>query len=272
MGQGRGRFVIALVLAIFSLLSYFGYREYNPITAETQHIRIQPEDEIALGLQAAPELAAQYGGPSSNQRGQAQVEAVGQRLVSNTVVRESPYRFQFHLLDDDKTINAFALPGGQVFITDALFNRLEHESELAGVLGHEVGHVVARHGAEHLAKQQLMQGLGGAAVIASSDPDRPGASQRNAMLAMAVGQLINMRFGRDDELESDRLGVRFMSEAAYDPRGLISLMKILAASSEGKGRPPEFFSTHPNPERRVEQLKAVIQERFPNGLPEGLKQ
>ena len=270
--MGRGRFIIALVLALFSLFSYFGYREYNPITAETQHIRIQPADEIALGLQAAPELAAQFGGPSSNRRGAAQVEAVGQRLVSNTVVRESPYRFQFHLLDDDKTINAFALPGGQIFITDALFNRLERESELAGVLGHEVGHVVARHGAEHLAKQQLMQGLGGAAVIASADPERPGAAQRNAVLAMAIGQMINMRFGRDDELESDRLGVRFMAEAGYDPRGLIALMKILAASSEGKGRPPEFFSTHPNPERRIDQIKAAIQERFPNGIQAELRE
>lgn len=270
--MGRGRFLIALVLAIFSMLSYFGYREVNPVTGEAQHIRIKPEDEIALGLQAAPELEQQFGGPSPNRRGHAQVEAVGQRLVANSAARETPYRYQFHLLDDDKTINAFALPGGQVFITDALFNRLERESELAGVLGHEIGHVVGRHGAEHLAKQQLMQGLGGAAVIASSDPDRPGASQRNAMLAVAIGQLVNMRFGREDELKADSLGIRFMTEAGYDPRGMIALMKILAASSEGKGRPPEFFSTHPNPEHRIDQIKAAIQEKFPNGIPEGLRE
>lgn len=272
MGQGRGRFIVALVIAIFSLLSYFGYKETNPVTGEAQHIRIKPEDEIALGLQAAPEMAAQFGGPSPNRRGQAQVEEVGQQLVANSAARQTPYRFQFHLLDDDKTINAFALPGGQIFITDALFNRLERKSELAGVLGHEIGHVVARHGAEHLAKAQLMQGLGGAAVIAASDPDRPGASQRNAMLAMAIGQLINMRFGRDDELESDRLGVRLMAESGYDPRGLIALMKVLDKSTEGKGRPPEFFSTHPNPEHRVQEIQAAIQEKFPNGIPQGLEQ
>jgi predicted Zn-dependent protease len=85
-----------------------------------------------------------------------------------------------------------------------------------------------------------------------------------------IGQLVSMRFGRQDELESDDLGVRLASEAGYDPRSMIGLMKILSASSEG-GRPPEFFSTHPNPENRVERIEAAIQKRFPDGVPEGLE-
>ena len=137
-------------------------------------------------------------------------------------------------------------------------------------LAHEVGHVVARHSAEHLAKARLTQGLTGAAVIATYDSDHP-SSQRTAAFAALIGQLINIRFGRQDELESDRLGVRFTSEAGYDPRAMVGVMEVLAEASAGQSRPPEFFSTHPNPERRVERIKAAIEEKFPDGVPGGLK-
>ncbi len=120
------------------------------------------------------------------------------------------------------------------------------EGELAGVLGHEIGHVVARHAAEHLAKAQLTEGLTGAAVLVTYDPDDP-SSQRTAAVAALIGNLINMKFSRDDELEADRLGVRFTSEAGYDPRAMISMMETLAQASKGQ-RPLEFFSTHPNPD------------------------
>lgn len=269
-GGGGGRLIIALVVAVISLMGYFGSRQKNVITGETQHVGgITTKDEIALGLQAAPELAQQFGGRSSNQRGQAQVTAVGQRLVQQSDAGKSPYQFAFHLLDDDRTINAFALPGGQVFITDALFNRLKSEGQLAGVLGHEIGHVIGRHGAEHLAKQKLMAGLGGAAVIASADPDHPEASRRNQMLAMAVSQLINLKFGRNDELESDQLGVRLMGKAGYDPRSMLGVMEILQNAAKG-GRQPEFFSTHPNPENRMARIQDAIKMAYPNGIPEGL--
>ena len=174
------------------------------------------------------------------------------------------------MLTDPETINAFALPGGQVFITEGLLKRLKTEGQLAGVLGHEVGHVVARHGAEHIAKEQLTQGLTGAAVLATYDPSDP-SSRNSAAVAAMIGQLVTMRFGRQDELEADKLGVRFSSESKYDPRSMIALMKILEESSQGN-RPPEFFSTHPNPENRIQQIEAAIQEEFPNGVPEGLQQ
>jgi predicted Zn-dependent protease len=129
--------------------------------------------------------------------------------------------------------------------------------------------VVARHGAEHIAKQQLTQGLTGAAVLATYDPNNP-SSRSSAAVAAMIGQLVNMRFGRQDELESDRLGVRFTSETGYDPRSLVALMKILDQSSQGN-RPPEFFSTHPNPENRIQRIQAAVQEQYPNGVPEGLE-
>jgi predicted Zn-dependent protease len=129
--------------------------------------------------------------------------------------------------------------------------------------------VVARHGAEHIAKQQLTQGLTGAAVLATYDPNDP-SSRGSAAVAAMIGQLVTMRFGRQDELESDQLGVRFSGESGYDPRSMIDLMKILDQSSQGN-RPPEFFSTHPNPENRIQRIQEAIKEQYPNGVPEGLE-
>jgi predicted Zn-dependent protease len=266
----RGRFLAALVVAAIALLGYFGNSVFNPITEEEQHVAgITPEQEVALGLQAAPEMAQQFGGLDPDPQLQAKVDEIGEQLVSGSAAAQSPYRFEFHVLDDPETINAFALPGGQIFITEGLLRRLQTEGQVAGVLGHEIAHVVARHGAEHIAKQQLTQGLTGAAVLATYDPSDP-SSRSSAAVAAMIGQLVTMRFGRQDELESDRLGVRFSSEAGYDPRSMIKLMQILEESSEGN-RPPEFFSTHPNPENRIQRIQAAIEERFPNGVPSGLE-
>lgn len=265
----KGRIIGALVIAAISLISYFGMRVYNPVTDEMQHISLDVEQETALGLQAAPELAKQFQGLHPDGTAQARVDSVGNRILSRSAAGKSPWKFDFHLLADEKTINAFALPGGQVFITAALFNRLRTEGQLAGVIGHEIGHVVARHGAEHIAKAELTQGLTGAAVLATYDPQNPNGTPQIAEL---IGQLVNMKFGREDELESDRLGVRFLAESGYDPRVLIEVMRILAESSEGGSRPPEFFSTHPTHERRVEQIEAAIAEQFPSGVPAGLTQ
>ena len=268
--MSRSRLVMALVVAVIAVLGYFGNSVINPVTQEKQHVAgITPEQEVALGLQAAPEMMQQFGGPDPDPEAQALVKRVGERLVSRTAAAQSPYRFEFHLLDDPKTINAFALPGGQVAITEGLLRKLQTEGQLAGVLGHEIGHVVGRHGAEHIAKQQLTEGLTGAAVLATYDPNNP-SSQNSAAVAAMIGQLVGMRFGRQDELESDELGVRFTSEAGYDPRSMTGLMKILDESSEG-GRPPEFFSTHPNPENRIQRIEAAIKERYPEGVPSGLE-
>lgn len=261
------RLLIALVIAGFSLFTYFSQTQYNEVTKEKQHVAISPRQEIALGLQSAPQMAAEYGGVANDPEAQALVNEVGRELVTRTDASKTPYEFKFTVLDDDNTINAFALPGGPVFITEALLKRLKTKGQLACVLGHEVGHVVARHSAEHIAKAQLTDGLTGAAVIATYDPDDPN-SRNSAMIANVIGQLVNMKFGRGDELESDKLGVKFSSEAGYDPRAMVEVMKILKEAS--KTRTPEFFNTHPNPENRIEKINAAIAERFPNGVPDGL--
>ena len=252
-----GRLLFAAIIAIASIVSYCGSRQDNAVTGETQYIGITVEQEIALGLQAAPQMAQEFGGLDPDENAQAIVDQVGNLIVQSSPASQTPYEYDFHLLEDSQTINAFALPGGQIFITRALLDRLQTEGELAGVLGHEIGHVVARHSAEHIAKAQLTEGLTGAAVIATYDPDNP-ASANSAQVAALIGQLINLKFGRDDELESDYLGVCFINDAGYDPEELISVMQILAEASQGNA-PPEFFSTHPNPENRMQRIQEAIQ-------------
>ena len=265
---GSSRILIAVIFAVISLITYFSSRQYNEVTDEVQYIDVTVAQEIALGLQAAPQMAQQYGGESPDQQMREMVDTIGERIVQASKLQETGYRFDFHLLADDKTVNAFALPGGQVFVTVGLLKLLQTEGELAGVLGHEVGHVVARHSAEHMAKAKLTEGLTGAAVMAAYDPDNPN-SVGVAQMAALVGQMVNMKFGREDELESDKLGVHFTAAAGYDPRALIQVMEALAQASGGS-RQPEFLSSHPNPENRIEKIQAAIEAEFPNGLPEGL--
>jgi predicted Zn-dependent protease len=260
--MGRGRLIIAVVIALMAIVTYFSSTSENPLTGEKQRVAMSPEQEIALGYKSAPQMAAQMGGLSQNERARALVKQVGERLVARSIAAKSPYKFSFHVLADPKTVNAFALPGGPIFITEGLLRLLKSAAELAGVLGHEIGHVIARHSSERLAKQQLTQGLLGALVVGSGD-------YTTAQIGQMVGGMINMKYGREDELESDALGIRIMAEGGYDPRAMIRVMEVLAKASGGS-RQPEFFSTHPAPENRAERIKEAIAKQFPQGVPENL--
>jgi predicted Zn-dependent protease len=249
---------MAAIIVIISLITYFSSQSTNPVTKDVQHISMSPDQEIAMGLQAAPEMADQFGGLDSDQNDQQRVQQIGLRIVQDSPAGTTPYQFAYHLLADQQTVNAFALPGGQVFITRALYDRLENDGELAGVLGHETGHVVARHSAEQIAKSQLTQGLTGAAVIAACDPNSPNGCVAASQIAAVVGQLINMKYSRTDETEADWLGVCFMNDSGYDPQEMIQVMRILDALSQGQ-RSPEFLSTHPDPGNRIVQIQQDIQ-------------
>jgi predicted Zn-dependent protease len=260
---------MAAIVAIVALVGYFGATQINPVTQETQHLSMTAQQEIALGRQAAPQMEAEFGGLSQDQALQARVTTLGNALVQASDAGKSPYQFEFHVLADQKTINAFALPGGQVFITEALMKLLQTEGELAGVLSHEIFHVVGRHSAEQLARAQLADGLSGAAVMATYDPNDP-ASTGSVQVAQLISQMVGMRYGREDELESDSQGVQYMTQAGYDPRAMVGVMQKLEQASEGQ-EPPEFFSTHPSPEHRIEQIQAAIDKTFPNGVPDNLR-
>ncbi|MCC7474089.1 MAG: M48 family metallopeptidase [Pirellulales bacterium] len=273
-GSGfKARLIIAIVIALFAVLSYYGRPgDENQVTGEVERVAMTEEaDEVQMGLQAVPEMAQMHGGRHPDARAAAHVRQVGEKLLAaldGYLVkhgRHNPYRenFNFTLLADPKTVNAFALPGGQIFITGALYRELETEGQLAGVLGHEIGHVIERHSNQRMAKEQLFQGLAAAGGIAGGD-------QQSAQMAQAVAQMVSMKYGREDELESDKWGVRLTEMAGYDPRAMIGLMEVLDRASGGAG-PPEFMSTHPKPANREEYIKHVIADEFPNGLRPGLE-
>jgi predicted Zn-dependent protease len=261
------RLVLGVIFMIGGLFSYYGNTEVNPVTGEKQRISLSPRQEVVLGMQSRQQMAAQHGGLYQNEALQAYVNGVGDRIVKNSAAQKSPYPFEFHLLKDPKTVNAFALPGGQVFITAALLSKMNSEAQLAAVLGHEIGHVIGRHGAEHLAKQNLGASLVNAVGVVSSGGNDGG--QAAAAMAGAMNQLVNLRYGRKDETESDRFGLEFMTQAGYSPIGILQVMKILAAAGGG-GRQPEFLRSHPDPGNRAQTLQALIQQKYPNGLPRQL--
>lgn len=255
-GNRKLRLAIGLIIAVVSLVSYFGRSSTNEVTGEVQQVAMTPREEVQLGLAAVPSLTQQYGGAADSALS-AYVESIGNRVVARSVARDSKYQFKFVVLNDTRTINAFALPGGPVFITRALLARLGDEAQLAGVLGHEIGHVLARHGAQKLAKAELTQGLVTATGVATED-------RRQAQLAAAAAQLVVMKYGREDELESDALGVRLMAEAGYDAAAMVDVLEVLKASAGG-ARQPEFFSTHPNPENRIGEIQIAIAKEGKGG-------
>lgn len=261
------RIIIAVIIAAVSSILYFTNTQINPVTGEKQRVSMTADQEIALGVESAPQMAGQFGGLLPDKAVQAYVKGVGERIVASSAAKNSPYQFDFHVLRDPETINAFALPGGQIFITTALLKRLQNEAQLAGVLGHEIGHVIGRHSAEHLAKARLTQGLTSAAGVAASSDYSSG--QTAAMIANMVGSMVTMRFGREDELESDLFGVHYMVDAGYDPGALKEVMRILAESRSGSPQ-PEFLSTHPDPGNRTQRIEDEIAKAFASGIPVNL--
>ncbi|WP_047419262.1 M48 family metalloprotease [Cellulophaga sp. Hel_I_12] len=247
-GNWKIKIFIGLAIVAFALIQKCNNSETNPYTNRVQNINMSSDQEIAIGLQSRPEITQQYGGLHPDQRMQDLVDAIGNRLVQNSIAKDTPYQYEFHLLADPNTINAFALPGGQVFITYALFSEL-NEAQLAGVLGHEIGHVIGRHSAERIAEGNFWQTISMGASVGADAGDIVGS----------IGQNTLLKNGRGDELESDDLGVLFMMNSGYDPYEMIEVMKILKAAG-GPSRQPEFQSTHPDPENRIEKIKEAIKK------------
>jgi predicted Zn-dependent protease len=247
-GNFKVRIFIFIAIAAFAYLRKCSQEEINPYTGKKQAISLSPQEEIAIGLQSAPGMEQQHGGLHPRSDYQALVDNVGNKLVNSSIAKETPYKYEFHLLADPNTINAFALPGGQIYITYALFSKLDNQDQLAGVLGHEIGHVLGKHSNERITNSKYWQTL----IMGSSAIDMGGIAQQYGQ-----GQLL--KNGRGDELESDELGVKFMIDAGYNPEEMIGVMQILKAAA-GPNRVPEFQSTHPDPENRIEKIREAIKK------------
>lgn len=267
-GQGGGfpiRWILGAIIALVGLVIYLTHTSVNPTTGEKQHVNLTPEQETALGVQSAPVMAQQMGGevPASDPQAR-EVQYIGERIWHRSDADKSPYQYHYHLLGDARTVNAFALPGGEVFITKGLLDRLKTEGELAGVLGHETGHVVERHVAQQMAKGQLGNILVTATGVAASGNRHP---YSETMAAELVNKMTQLRFSREDESQADQRGLQFMTEAGYDPRAMLHVMEVLQkVTDEQGGRPPQILQTHPYPEARMKQINAWIQQHYPNGV------
>ncbi len=253
----------ARVLAAGMLIALLGAPQVgcttNPATGRRTLMLLSRAEEEQIGAEAAPQFTAEYGGRVESPVLSAYVAGIGRKMAAETEAYFPTLQWEFTLLNHE-VVNAFALPGGKVFISRGLAERLTSEAQMAGVLGHEIGHVTAQHTNQRISNQLLFNvGLAvGAVVVDASGNDRAQEVGAYGIPALAIGgNLVLLKFGRDEELEADRLGMRYMSNVGYDPRGQLEVMQVLAGLSQGD-RPPEFLSTHPYPERRVEQIQKLL--------------
>jgi predicted Zn-dependent protease len=232
----------------------------NPATGRSQFNALDPQQEIALGAQSSPAVIQQFGGRYSDADVQAYTNEVGRRLAQFAEWSGPELPWEFTMLDSD-VINAFALPGGKIFFSRGLAAELENEAQFAGVLGHEVGHVTARHINDQVFREQVAA-VGGEVASKLLEGRGGAAGQLTPTLVQLGSQSVLLRFSRKQELEADSLGMRYMSKAGYDPAALLGVMEVLERSMKGGGRGTEFFSTHPYPQTRIDQINAELKGTY----------
>ena len=249
--------MVGLFALLFGVVVYFFSAEENPVTGETQRVAFEVDEEIEIGLRSRDELATRMGGVLPAGHPHARVtRRVGSRLADRldrrvrSEGRDNPFAFEFHVAGSRDIVNAVALPGGQIFVTDGLMRLLNSEDQLAAVLAHEMGHVVHRHASERMARAKLKAAAGSAVTVAS---DR----ERTGWVAGFLSELTDLRYGRRQELESDSYALDLMADAGYDPTAMSELLDILERAG-GRGG-PEFLSTHPHPDSRRDQVEAWIE-------------
>ncbi len=241
-----------ICLALIALIVCAGMTScaVNSATGEKHLNLISEADEVAMGQQADSQVVASIGlyADASLQR---YVQELGTKLAKTSERPNLPWTFR---VVDDPVVNAFALPGGFIYVTRGLMTYLENEAELSGVIGHEIGHVTAQHTVHSMSSQQVTQ-LG----IAVGEMIKPGLQRYGDYLNAGLG-LLYLKYSRDDETQADQLGFRYMVRAGNDPRQMIQVFDMLNRVSEagGGGQLPEWLETHPNPDHRSADFQKGI--------------
>ncbi len=255
-GIGIAKLMIRKQLLFFTLIFVVEGCAVNPVSGRQELVLLSEREEIALGDRAHQEILDQYG-VYNNTALQKYVQDIGDRLAANTHRRNLDYRFT---VLDSKEVNAFALPGGYIYITRGLMAYLKSEAELAAILGHEIGHVTARHSVRQYSAS-TMTGIGlvlGSVLI-------PGMDRASIELGRLFGTALLRGYGRQHELEADRLGAEYLARANYDPNAMLDVIGILKdqeiferEQAKKEGREPHIyhgvFSTHPDNDKRLQEV------------------
>lgn len=228
----------------------------NPVSGDREIMLVSESQEIEMGRAGADEVEAAFG-VIPDAALQRYVNGVGLSLAAVTERPRLPWKF---VVIDDAAVNAFALPGGFIFVTRGLLTHINSEAALASVLGHESGHVAARHSVQQMSRQQLAEiGLGLGAVLS------PTIAKYGDVAGAGLG-LLFLKYGRDDEIQADALGFRYAITGGYDAREMAGLFQMLQRDAQlsGAGRLPEWQSTHPDPGNRIEYVHQMVGESNAN--------
>jgi len=222
-----------------------------------------PQEDIKLGKQVAVDAEKQL--PSCNAPTvDTYLTELGKKLIAKLPTGGVEYPWEFHCVND-KAINAFALPGGYVFVNRGAIEAADNEAQLAGVIAHELSHVALRHGTAEATKAQAAQA--GVGIIGAIFGGNAGGALLTELGRFSAGGVL-LRYSRTAETQADVVGTQVLYDAGYDPRALAQFFEKIEADSKGQN-PPEFFSDHPNPEHRVERVEEEIDKL--GGLPTKMK-
>lgn len=250
-----------IILGAILALLFIGCSK-APVTGRTQIITISPQEEMSLGFQSAKEVLKSEHVSQDPQKNEM-VKRIGEH-IAKTANKNYPiaknFTWEFFVIDKNES-NAFCLPGGKVFVYTGLFKYADNDDELSAVMGHEIGHALARHGAERMSRGQLEQA---SADILNTVMQGRGNPQNTAMVMQAFGigtQLgLSLPHSRTQEYEADMIGLVLMAKAGYNPQSALTFWEKFAKDGQ---TPPEYLSTHPAPSNRIDKIK----EQLPKVIP-----
>ncbi|HJS75737.1 MAG TPA: M48 family metalloprotease, partial [Vicinamibacteria bacterium] len=232
------------------LLGVAGSCARNPVTGKREIMLVSEGQEIQMGREAAKQIPEELGLVEDREI-QEMVQTLGLQMARASERPDLPW--EFHVVDSP-VVNAFAIPGGFIYLTRGILAHMNTEAEMVGVMGHEIGHVTARHSAQQISRSQLAGlGLGLSMIFV------PDARPFGDLLQGSLG-LMFLKFGRDDETEADRLGVRYGVELGYDPRPVAGFFDVLARMREGDEVLPSWLSTHPDPAGRAQNILELARQ------------
>ncbi len=232
-----------------------------PITGRNQLIMVSASQELALGFKSAQQVL-QTERISTNPVKTAQVKRIGEKIAQTTeALHNVNYKWEFFLIDNDEEANAFCLPGGKVFIYTGILRYIANDDELAAIMGHEIAHALARHGAERMSSGQLQQ-VGGQVLGTVMQMRGNPAKTAMVMQAFGIGTQVGIMLphSRTQEYEADHIGLVLAAKSGYNPRSALSFWGKFGASGK---TPPEYLSTHPAPANRIAELRALLPKTIP---------